>query len=216
MIFARSMRHAQLPPSIRFYPPIFRMKSNDIRGESRNSRTKRNPPLHAATWNPWSSLAQAVPPHSGECVEHRLQIEGRAADDLEHVGGSGLLLPRIRVRSSSARLQLARTVARSPSRSPPDRQKSLSGRSACQRRAAAAIRTKLRTPMGDPSRNSGTPSMVRNPPRSMASVQRIFQIGQHIGNVDRVRVRERYGRRSVPRPGAIGLSSDELPVLFEQ
>src|SRR5262245_11276850 len=30
-----------------------------------------------------------------ECVEHRLQIEGRAADDLEHVGGGGLLLQRL-------------------------------------------------------------------------------------------------------------------------
>jgi hypothetical protein len=27
-----------------------------------------------------------------QCVEHRLQVEGRAADDLEHVGGGGLLL----------------------------------------------------------------------------------------------------------------------------
>ena len=27
-------------------------------------------------------------------VEHRLQIERRAADDLEHVGGGGLLLER--------------------------------------------------------------------------------------------------------------------------
>src|SRR5262249_14425094 len=30
-----------------------------------------------------------------ECVEHRLQIEGRAADDLENVGGGGLLLERL-------------------------------------------------------------------------------------------------------------------------
>jgi len=29
-----------------------------------------------------------------ERVEHGLQIEGRAADDLEHVGGRGLLLQR--------------------------------------------------------------------------------------------------------------------------
>ena len=29
-------------------------------------------------------------------VEHGLQIEGRAADDLEHVGGGGLLLQQIR------------------------------------------------------------------------------------------------------------------------
>ena len=27
-------------------------------------------------------------------IEHRLQIERRAADDLEHVGGGGLLLQR--------------------------------------------------------------------------------------------------------------------------
>src|SRR5262249_34838202 len=30
----------------------------------------------------------------GERVEHRLQIEGRAADSLEHVGGGSLLLQR--------------------------------------------------------------------------------------------------------------------------
>ena len=30
-----------------------------------------------------------------ERLEHRLQIEGRAADDLEHVGGRGLLLERL-------------------------------------------------------------------------------------------------------------------------
>ena len=30
-----------------------------------------------------------------QCIEHRLQIEGRAADDLEHVGGGGLLLQRL-------------------------------------------------------------------------------------------------------------------------
>ena len=30
-------------------------------------------------------------PH--QAIQHRLQIEGRAADDLKHVGGRGLLLP---------------------------------------------------------------------------------------------------------------------------
>ena len=30
----------------------------------------------------------------GQRIEHGLQIEGRAADDLEHVGGGGLLLQR--------------------------------------------------------------------------------------------------------------------------
>ena len=33
---------------------------------------------------------------SDKRIEHRLQIERRAADDLEHVGGGGLLLQRIR------------------------------------------------------------------------------------------------------------------------
>ena len=31
---------------------------------------------------------------SNQRIEHRLQIEGRAADHLEHVGGGGLLLQR--------------------------------------------------------------------------------------------------------------------------
>src|SRR5262249_52943227 len=30
-----------------------------------------------------------------ERIEHRLQVEGRAADDLEHVGSCGLLLQRL-------------------------------------------------------------------------------------------------------------------------
>ena len=29
-----------------------------------------------------------------QCVEHRLQIEGRAADDLEHIAGRGLVFER--------------------------------------------------------------------------------------------------------------------------
>src|SRR5262245_47827970 len=33
---------------------------------------------------------------SDERIEHGLQIEGRTADDLEHVGGRGLLLERFR------------------------------------------------------------------------------------------------------------------------
>ena len=39
------------------------------------------------------SAAQARP-NSTSVSQHRLQIEGRAADDLEHVGGGGLLLQR--------------------------------------------------------------------------------------------------------------------------
>ena len=32
----------------------------------------------------------------GQRIEHGLQIEGRAADHFEHVGGGGLLLQRLR------------------------------------------------------------------------------------------------------------------------
>ena len=38
-----------------------------------------------------------------ERIEHRLQIEGRATDDLEHVGGGGLLLQADFRRSSLSR-----------------------------------------------------------------------------------------------------------------
>ena len=37
-------------------------------------------------------LAQSCAGRLDQRIEHRLQIEGRAADDLEHVGGGGLLL----------------------------------------------------------------------------------------------------------------------------
>ena len=40
---------------------------------------------------------------SSICLEHRLQIAGRRADDLKHIGGRGLLLQRLR---EIARLRL--------------------------------------------------------------------------------------------------------------
>src|SRR5262249_41983497 len=39
-----------------------------------------------------------------ECIEHGLQIEGRAADDLEYVGGRGLLLQRFAQLAEQARV----------------------------------------------------------------------------------------------------------------
>ena len=64
-----------------------------IRARSRSSRPadKRSPSLaidgrHIRLAQPRRRLDQRI--------EHRLQIEGRAADDLEHVGGGGLLLQR--------------------------------------------------------------------------------------------------------------------------
>ena len=41
-----------------------------------------------------SSASQSRAAELDQCIEHRLQVEGRAADDLEHVGGGGLLLQR--------------------------------------------------------------------------------------------------------------------------
>ena len=42
-----------------------------------------------------------------QCVEHGLKIEGRAADDLEHVGGRGLLLQGL-AQVACARLHLVK------------------------------------------------------------------------------------------------------------
>src|SRR5215471_6768503 len=39
-----------------------------------------------------------------KCIEHGLQIESRAADDLEHVSGSGLLLQRFTQLAEQARV----------------------------------------------------------------------------------------------------------------
>src|SRR5262245_16731954 len=41
----------------------------------------------------------------GQCIQHRLQIEGRAADDLEHVAGRGLVFQRL-LQVAGAVLQL--------------------------------------------------------------------------------------------------------------
>ena len=43
-----------------------------------------------------SSMCSAQPRRGiDKAVQHRLQIEGRPANDLEHVGGRGLLLQRL-------------------------------------------------------------------------------------------------------------------------
>ena len=47
--------------------------------------------------NDQAQISRAKPRRQfGQRIEHRLQIERRAADDLEHVGGGGLLLQAIR------------------------------------------------------------------------------------------------------------------------
>jgi hypothetical protein len=46
-----------------------------------------------------------------ERIQHRLQVEGRATDDFEHVGGGGLLLQRLG-EFKGARLKLLLQLAR--------------------------------------------------------------------------------------------------------
>ena len=51
--------------------------------------------MSPSRWNDERIIGFAQPRRRlDQRVEHRLQIEGRAADDLEHVGGGGLLLQR--------------------------------------------------------------------------------------------------------------------------
>ena len=59
---------------------------------SRSSRHYGRPPSRASRWPP---CRRAQPRRRlDQRIQHRLQVEGRAADDLEHVGGGGLLLQR--------------------------------------------------------------------------------------------------------------------------
>ena len=53
-------------------------------------RMRRHAPL--LRWIVGACLPRRAAPPIDQRVEHGLQIEGRAADDLEHVGGGGLLL----------------------------------------------------------------------------------------------------------------------------
>ena len=91
-------------------------------GDSRRSRQLKNAvPLLASDG---AHVGLAEPGRRfDQRLEHRLQIEGRAADDLEHVGGGGLLLQRF-ARARACAPAPRRTAARSRSRSPPGRRRS--------------------------------------------------------------------------------------------
>ena len=100
-----------------------------------------------------------------ERVEHRLQIERRAADDLEHVGGGGLLLQRFgQIVGALLHLVEQPHVL--------DRDHGLVGEGGDQldllvgERAHLARASATSTPIGAPSRSIGTPSMVRKSPSS--------------------------------------------------
>src|SRR5262245_9688209 len=88
----------------------------------------------------------------GKRIEHGLQIECRPADDLENVGGGGLLLERFAqlVEQASVLYGDDRLVGKVVSSST-----CLSVNGRIERRA------RLNTPIGVFSRNSGAPIMVR-------------------------------------------------------
>ena len=56
------------------------------------------------------SASHSRPADPAKRIEHGLQIEGRAADDLEHVGGGGLLLQCLREIVRSLRNSLSSRV----------------------------------------------------------------------------------------------------------
>ena len=70
-----------------------RMTRRKLRRESRSLRRAGTRHPSGVRMARGVGLAQARR-RFDQRVEHRLQIEGRAADDLEHVGGGGLLLQR--------------------------------------------------------------------------------------------------------------------------
>ena len=95
---------------------------------------------------------KAAPPIRRSVSQHCLQIEGRAADDLQHVGRRGLLLQRL--------AQLARAACtssnsrRSRWRSPPGRRRSGRARSAFGERPDFRA-DHAETPISSSSRTSG-------------------------------------------------------------
>src|SRR5262245_55373652 len=64
---------------------------------------------NVALWPVDLSPVRVAEAHCGldQCIEHRFQIERRAANDLEHVGSRGLLLQRL-AQIAIARLQLCK------------------------------------------------------------------------------------------------------------
>ena len=58
-----------------------------------------------------------------------------------------------------------------------------------------------------PSRSSGTPSMVRIAAQLLSFEQRVFRIGQHIGDMDGAGLRAASRPTTVPRSGWIGMRS---------
>src|SRR5262245_13944937 len=65
-------------------------------GEFRREPIARFEVEDLAPWSAYGHRVGLAQPRRrlDQRVEHSLQVEGRAADDLEHIGGSGLLLQR--------------------------------------------------------------------------------------------------------------------------
>src|SRR5262249_16036747 len=65
-------------------------------GEFRREPIARFKVVTVPPWSAYDDHIRLTQPRRrfDQCVEHRLQLKGRAADDLEHVSGGGLLLQR--------------------------------------------------------------------------------------------------------------------------
>ena len=72
------------------------------------------------------------------------------------------------------------------------------------------------TPIGTPSRNSGTPSIVRTPPTRAAFGVSEFRIGPGVQDMDDAGVQAQRGPTTVPRPGEIGFALDETSYSGEK
>ena len=130
-------------------------------------------------------------------IEHRLQIERRAADDLEHVGGRGLLLQRfaeIAVRactSSNSRTFSIAITAWSAKVVSSSICLSVNGRTALRCKDDDANRRRLRS--------SGTPSTVRTARHSRGKCE--FRVSEHIRHMDGLDLRRIARPTPSPRPG---------------
>ncbi len=122
----------------------------------------------------------------GNRVEHRLDVRGRAGDDVEHIAGRGLILERFGQLPACAPAP-RRTGARSRSRSPPGRRRSstssicwsVNGRTVERVRHDHPDRSRLRAAA---ARRAWCGSARLSAPR----IHCVFGIGEHVGDVDRL------------------------------
>ncbi len=118
----------------------------------------------------------------GDRVEHRLNLRGRSADDVEHVAGRRLILQcflQLLVRACTSSNSRAFSIAITAWSA------NVVTSSICfSVKGATAVRARMMTPINVPSRSSGTPKTVRCLPIFLPLEPIELRISKHVGHVN--------------------------------